>query len=92
MRPLIAAFGWVFGSLAAAAVYAGIVVLAKSIDVAARAADEDLIDGNAGLVAALRPQTEEQRALYRRGAWILGGWTISVTLATVAWLYLKHSR
>jgi hypothetical protein len=93
MRPLIAAFGWLFGSLAAAAVYAGIVVLAKSLDVATREPDEDdLVDRSGGLVAALRPQTEEQRALYRRGAWILGGWALSVTLATAAWLYLKHSR
>lgn len=94
MRPLIAAFGWLFGSLAAAAVYAGVVVLARSLDVATREADGDgdVVDRSGGLVAALRPQTDEQRALYRRGAWIAGGWAISVTLATAAWLYLKHSR
>ena len=89
---MIAAFGWLFGSLAAAAVYAGIVVLAKSLDVATREPEDDSVERGDGLVDALRPRTDEQRALYRRGAWILGGWAVSVTLATVAWLYLKHSR
>lgn len=87
MRTLIAAFGWVFGSLAAAAVYSGIVVLAKSFEVASRGPDAP-----DGVFDALRPRTEEQRILYRRGAWILGGWALSVSLATVAWFYLKHTR
>lgn len=90
MRSLIAALGWTSASVSAAAVYAGLIVLVRSLDLAATAEAPDERSLRPGdLYVSPEARDEERRLLRRRGLRILGIWVLSFLLATAAYLYLQ---